>query len=391
MKHKILSALLPLLIFSCGAENKATPDKKTSPTLANKETTKPTETPQTKTQIRIVVVSSYHREYLWSQDTNRGFCAAMQELGYFRDQKDCESYTATDAIETPKAVVKKIWMDTKRKNDEASIAQATADAVKVVKDFNPDILLLGDDNAANYVGNQFLDTKLPIVFWGVNGYPVKYGLIDSIEKPGHNVTGVYQAGYKKETLEFLQKLAPSIKTIAILSDDSETARVKIKELEAQAAKGELPVSIVGKMATNSYAEWQKGALDLATKADAFFVFNHNTLKDEAGKPVDQMVAGAWYLENIKKPDCGDEAQFVKEGILATADDSGYNQGYEAMKLAEKILKGESPANIAVYAPKRGAYIVNRQRAQTLGLPIPETSGAEEFIEDSVALKKPATP
>lgn len=31
---------------------------------------------------RILVVSSYQREYLWSQETNKGLCAAMLDFGY---------------------------------------------------------------------------------------------------------------------------------------------------------------------------------------------------------------------------------------------------------------------------------------------------------------------
>ena len=47
----------------------------------------------------------------------------------------------------------------------------------------------------------------PVVFWGVNGRPLKYGLLDSLERPGHNVTGVYQAGYLEECLaSFLTRL-----------------------------------------------------------------------------------------------------------------------------------------------------------------------------------------
>ena len=40
-----------------------------------------------------------------------------------------------------------------------------------------------------------------MVFWGINGLPLKYGLIDTIEKPEHNVTGIYQAGYLKENVD----------------------------------------------------------------------------------------------------------------------------------------------------------------------------------------------
>ena len=56
--------------------------------------------------------------------------------------------------------------------------------MKEIEQFKPNLILLGDDNAANYVGNQYIDTNIPVVFWGINGLPLKYGLLDSLEKPG---------------------------------------------------------------------------------------------------------------------------------------------------------------------------------------------------------------
>ncbi len=45
---------------------------------------------------------------------------------------------------------------------------------------------------------ELLDTAISVVFWGINGMPLKYGLVDRMDQPGHNVTGVWQSGYLKE-------------------------------------------------------------------------------------------------------------------------------------------------------------------------------------------------
>jgi ABC-type sugar transport system substrate-binding protein len=47
---------------------------------------------------RILVVSSYNREYTWSQDTNRGFCDAMLKLGYFDNKEQVEEFTKNDLV-----------------------------------------------------------------------------------------------------------------------------------------------------------------------------------------------------------------------------------------------------------------------------------------------------
>lgn len=343
---------------------------------------------QAQTKTRIFVVSSYHSEYLWSQDTNLGVCAGLLDFKFLDKKTQTDEFTRKDFVETEKTIVKKAWMDTKRKGAKDEIAQATAKIVEVIKEFKPDLILLGDDNAANYIGNQFIDTNIPIVFWGINGIPLKYGLLDSLEHPGHNVTGIYQAGYLKESVEYLKKLVPDIKTFAILSDDSETGRSKAKELESLTAEGKLPLKLVGSVITNSFSEWQTKTLALQSEVDVFFVLNHNTLKDEQGKPVDQLQAGAWYLKNIKKPDCGHEKQFVQEGLLLVVDDSGFKQGYEAVRMAHLILhEKKNPAHIPVIAPKRGAIIVNRQRAEMLGIDLSGKGFIEEYVDKALALEK----
>lgn len=78
-----------------------------------------------------------------------------------------------------------------------------------------------------------------------------------------------------------------------------------------------------------------------------------------------------------------------EGILCAVDDSGFVQGYEAMKIAHRILaKGENPASIAVYAPPRGPYIVNLERAKQLGIweRIESSPLIEERVTKALALE-----
>ena len=337
---------------------------------------------------KIFVVSSYHREYLWSQDTQKGVCAGLIEYGFIDSNDQAAEFTKNDFVESSSSIVKKVWMDTKRKNSRGEIVFAINRIMDEISKFSPHIVLLGDDNASNYIGNQLIDTDISVVFWGINGLPLKYGLIDSLEKPGHNVTGVYQAGYLKECLGFLKKVVPNIKTFAILSDDSPTGRSKVKALKNLHESGELPIKLVESVVTNNLDEWKSKATDLKDKVDSFFIVNHNSLKDKNDKPVEQLQVGAWYFHNIKKPECAHEKQFAQEGMLCVCDDSGYNQGYEAIKLAYRILKKQEQAsNIVVKAPSRGPFIINRMRANMLGITIKEEMGVEEYIEKSLALEK----
>ena len=337
---------------------------------------------------RIFIVSSYNKDYLWSQSTQQGLSEAMLKYGYLDTPQQHQHLVAHDRVESSKAVIHKTWMDTKRKYSLSEIGLATQRIMQEIAAFKPDLVLLGDDNAANYIGNQLLDTEIPVVFWGINGLPLKYGLVDSMDNPGHNITGVWQAGYHKESLELLHKLVPEAKTFAVLSCNSVTARPNIKQLRHLARTNQLPLQLVDVVATNSYSEFKRRALELAQTVDAFFVLNHDTLRDDQGQHVDMLTVGKWYLTHIHKPEASHEDQFVREGMLLTANDSGYNQGYLAFEMAYDILEqGFNPGRMRTKTPPRGPLIVNSHRAKMLNISLDDKlEFVDKIIHKAIALE-----
>lgn len=336
---------------------------------------------------RIFIVSSYDNSYIWSRSTQSGVNAAMRKAGYLENDQQARRLLEADFVETGKVVVRKMWMNTKRRNAALDMAAVTTRVMSELRKFAPDLVMLGDDNAANYIGNQLLDTKIPVVFWGINGLPLRYGLIDKLEAPGRNVTGVWQSGYHKESLDLLKKLVPKAKTFGILACDSESTRPNVKMIEELDRRGVLPFKLVEKVMTNSYEDFKQGALAMSRRVDVLFVLNHDTLRDPAGNHVDMLTAGRWYLQNIKIPEASHEDQFVFEGMLLTANDSGYNQGYLAFEMAYGILEqGLNPARMAVRTPERGPYLVNRNRARALGIRLDDSMYMiDEIVEKSLAL------
>lgn len=332
---------------------------------------------------RILLVSSYDPEHLWSQETSEGFCAALLKYGYFDNRNQIAAYRANDHVETSRAVIKQLWMDSKRKTTKAELTKTTLTVVVSARKFRPDIIFLGGDEAGNYIGNQFLDTEIPVVFWGFNNNPVKYGLVDTAERPGHNVTGVYLSGYYRESLQFLKKLAPNMSTFAILTDDSPSGRAHQKGIEFLSRQGVLPMKLMETVATNDFERWKSGALKLQKKVGAFFVAEYSSLKDEKGNTVSNSEVARWYRENIRIPEAT-LGIFVKQGLLCAVDDSGYNQAFEAVSIGRDILeKGASPSTYPTRTPKHGALMVNVQRARALGIELTEKMGIEEYVEGDI--------
>ena len=336
---------------------------------------------------RVFIVSSYHRAYLWSQSTQGGVNAAMRKLGYLDNDEQARTLVRSDFVESSRAVIRKDWMDTKRRDSRGDMVAATARIVGALRAFKPDLVMLGDDNAARYIGGQLLDSQVPVVFWGINGLPLKYGLVDNLDTPGRNVTGVWQQGYHKESLDLLKRLVPKASTFAILACDSESSRPNVKMIEQLAQRGVLPLKLVDKVLTNSLDEFKSRTLKLSREVDAFFVLNHDTLRDAGGSHVDMLDVGRWYLQTIRKPEASHEDQFVLEGMLLTANDSGYNQGFLAFEMAHGILeRGLNPARMAVRTPERGPYLVNRNRARQLGIALEDAMYLiDEVVDKSIAL------
>ena len=164
--------------------------------------------------------------------------------GALNNREQIAALVKHDTVESSKAVIARFWMDSKRKDSKLEMAKMALEITEQVKRFNPTLIFLSDDNATNYVGNQFLDTDTPVVFWGVKNNPLKYGLLDSIDHPGHNVTEVYAVGFYTECLQLLKRLAPSAKTFAILSDDAEIGRSHIKGMEEAARQPDAPLHLV---------------------------------------------------------------------------------------------------------------------------------------------------
>ncbi|MFH1488940.1 MAG: ABC transporter substrate binding protein [Pseudomonadota bacterium] len=332
---------------------------------------------------RILVVSSYHPGYLWSTETHNGFCDAMLQFGYLDSRDQVDVYTRDDGVASSRAVVKKLWMDSKRKNNKAEKEKMGLQIYVKAKAFEPDLIFLGDDNAAEFIGRKFLDTRVPLVFWGLNNSPLKYGLVDSVERPDHNVTGVYQAGYYVESLQLLKSIVPGARTFAALSDVTTTGRSHVKKLAFLSRKGLLPFQMIQSVSTKNFEEWKSKALELQERVDAFYVAQFSGLEGKNGRPVPDHDIVPWYLKNIRIPEAT-TGHRVKQGMLCGAVDSGYNQGFEAVSIAHDILAhGAKPGTYPPRAPKRGPLRVNRQRAEMLGITLTENMGIEEVIDGAL--------
>jgi ABC-type uncharacterized transport system substrate-binding protein len=305
------------------------------------------------TRKRALVLHSYHPEFIWVQDVNRGILQGLREERFEAERNLTLEY---------------FYMDTKRKTDEQWKLEVAAKAKTRIATFKPDVVIAVDDNAQKYVVQDMASGDTPFVFLGVNADPMTYGYLRSLKAPGGQVTGSIERERFSQSFALLDQLVPGVSNLAILCDDGPTGRPVVERVKLQAA--ELGINIVAVKQTGSYSEWQRFVAEIQNQADALLVVLYHTLKDDAGKPVHENTVLSWTVENSQLPDMGFWSWAVEGGLLCSEAISGYQQGHYAATVASYVLLGQSPGEFPVDKPQRGEVCVNLARAKMLGIEIP---------------------
>ena len=218
-------------------------------------------------------------------------------------------------------------------------------------------------------------TKIPIVFV-IDGDPVSIGLVDSLNRPGGNVTGMslIASALEAKRLELLRELVPRSTLIAVLvNPDYPDTDFQVGGLEAAASDSGQKIYILnarneGDLDTAFTTIVQQRAGALLVAADPLFNRLHQ-----------QIVALA---ARYKVPAIYESREFVAAGgvISYGASIAGAYRG--AGVYAGKILKGAKPADLPVQQPTTFELVINLKAAKAIGLEIAPTllARADEVIE-----------
>lgn len=302
---------------------------------------------------RVLILQSYHAEYPWVTDVNQGIRDALEE----------ERFTEGDNL-----ALTTFYMDTKRHTDDAWKQAKAGEALALIKSLSPDVIIASDDNAQSLVVKRLKDTAWPVVFTGVNADPTHYGFVDTLDQPGHNVTGCLERERFQGSIRLLKRVVPKASRIAVISDNGPTSLPILKRINAQAK--ETSVNITGIKAAITFEEWKQFVRDMQTRADALVVLTYHVIRNETGEEVPPEDVLRWTLEHNRLPEVGFWKWAVEDGLLLSEAISGFQQGYHAGTLAAFILDGQAPGEFAVTTPRRGERCINLSRAKALGLTIP---------------------
>jgi ABC-type uncharacterized transport system substrate-binding protein len=218
-------------------------------------------------------------------------------------------------------------------------------------------------------------TTIPIVFVGAFD-PVRAGLVDSLNRPGANVTGVtfISATLGTKRLELVRELIPNVGVVALLTyPDSPDGLEELHDLQAAAKViGQQLLVIPAKSESDfspafaSIVQHRAGALLVG--ADPFFL-----------QRSEQLIALA---ARHRVPDVHFSDEFVAAGGLMSYGTSIPDAWRLAGVYAGRILKGAKPVDLPVQQPTKFDLVINLKTAKALGLEVPPTliARADEVIE-----------
>lgn len=213
---------------------------------------------------------------------------------------------------------------------------------------------------------------IPILITAVTD-PVTADLVESIARPGTNVTGTSDLTPVKAQLELLKEILPNATRVGVVYNAGEVNSVVQVDIAREAA-AQLGLTLVEATAGNS-SEVLQAAQSLQGRVDAIYVPTDNTV-------VSALESVVLVAERAKLPLIAGEADSVAKGALATIGIDYYQLGRQTADIAYRVLQGEDPAEISVEYLEEQNVVVNLGAAQRMGVTIPESvlAKAVEVIE-----------
>jgi len=280
---------------------------------------------------------------LRGQHGNEAFQQGLRELGYVEGKNVILEYRSM----------------------EGNVALLPALATELVR-LNVDIIVT---SAVGYVGvlaAKQATTTIPIVMGGLGADPVATGLIESLARPGGNLTGFTNLAAETagKRLELFKAIVPTLVHVAVLYDAANRGHV----LHAQAVQtaGRALGLTVQLQEVRGPDDFERVFAALRQeRPDGLYVPGGPLMRGHETRIVDVALKSGI-------PSVYDSKEAVEAGGLMSYADDIVDRYRRAAAYVDKILKGAKPADLPVEQPMTFELVINLKTAETLGLTIPPT-------------------
>ena len=258
---------------------------------------------------------------------------------------------------------KGIAVEYKTHNAQANMGTATQIAQQMVGEKADLLVAIATPSAqacAQALSKAPADMKRPFLFTAVTD-PVAAGLVKDLQHPGGDITGVSDLLPLEEHLKMVMTFKPDIKRLGVLYNAGE-ANSKAVVADLKKLSGKMGFEVVEATAAKT-ADVFSAAKSLVGRADAVFIPTDNTIVSALESVLKVGV------EN-KLPIFAADVDSVARGAVAAMGFDYYKHGYQTGAMAERILKGEKPADIPVEFQKDLQLHINAKYAEMMGVTPP---------------------
>jgi putative tryptophan/tyrosine transport system substrate-binding protein len=240
------------------------------------------------------------------------------------------------------------------------LPQLAAELVRLKVDI---VVVAGGDGPIRAAKNA---TKtIPIVMMGLGPDPVEAGYIDSLARPGGNVTGLTTLSRELagKRLELLKEAVPKVARVAVLYDPAAPSALELKEV--QSAARALRVTI---------QPWEVRAADGFEKvfaarskegSDGLYVIGGSLMRNSEKRTV------AFALKSRLPSMYGNKEAVDAGGLMSYGADLADSYRRVAYYV-DRILKGAKPADLPVEQPTKFELVINLKTAKQIGVTIPQS-------------------
>jgi putative tryptophan/tyrosine transport system substrate-binding protein len=275
---------------------------------------------------------------------SEGIRLALRELGYIEGQNIAIEYRYTEA-----------------KPNRAPEFAAELVSLKV------DIIVVAGGGSWVQAAKNATKT-IPIVMVGPGADPVEFGLIESLARPGGNVTGItlLSRELSGKRLELLKEAVPKIARVAVLYDPANRTSVRdVKEILPVAARG-LGLTVRSWEVRDADGFEKVFAALNKQRPDGLYVPGGGSLifanvKRIAGFALKSRLASMY--QNREAVEAG--------GLMSYGADRADSYRRVAY-FVDRILKGAKPADLPVEQPTKFELVINLKTAKQIGLTIPQS-------------------
>jgi putative ABC transport system substrate-binding protein len=224
-----------------------------------------------------------------------------------------------------------------------------------------DVLVTNSTTAALAAKNA--TRTVPIVFFGVSD-PVATGLVDSLARPGGNITGFTSIStvLAGKRLELLKETIPKLSRVAMLRDPQDPSSAQ-QWKESQLPARELGLQLHS-MEVSSADKYESSFKEAAKIRSAALAVTLSPLASSNRKQIAELAA------KYRLPAIYPRGDFVESGGMMSYGPDRAEPFRRGASMVDKILKGAKPADVPVEQPTKFELVINLKTAEQIGLKIP---------------------